>query len=428
LQEFLLKHSHARLIIDNQVKRSFKQADVNTVIALLGPADDAHAAGLDQTARFVMFKVPFEQVLSPVVFAEIDDADDRLLRSEFRVIPKRQGDLLQEGLEVPDEDGAPAHHAVKAAPYTGNKWGGKYLRAPEIYWTILEKGKDKLARLGDVAIPRFGLKTGTNEFFYFETAQPSSRGMMQVTSEGGWQGEIERKYLRRVLRSPRECYSITILNSAGAWAFWCQDERNQLRGTAALDYIRYGEKQGFHEVSSVQGRRNWYSLPAQQRADLFWPRAFFERFMSYLAPTDMVASDRFFVIDARGTEHLKIFMNTLMPYLWVEMFGLQVNHGGVDTKVVLIEDIAVPRKLEITPAIQRMFDALAKRPISLIGDEIERQDRQEFDNAVLSQIGLTAQDVRDLHRFVADSTRDRILKSRRGLTRRTRQDATEAGE
>ncbi len=29
----------------------------------------------------------------------------------------------------------------------GNKWGGKYLRAPEIYFKILEKGKDKLVRL-----------------------------------------------------------------------------------------------------------------------------------------------------------------------------------------------------------------------------------------------------------------------------------------
>ena len=34
--------------------------------------------------------------------------------------------------------------------YTGDKWGGKYLRAPDIYWTIIEKGKDKLVRLGDV--------------------------------------------------------------------------------------------------------------------------------------------------------------------------------------------------------------------------------------------------------------------------------------
>ena len=56
----------------------------------------------------------------------------------------------------------------KTGAYTGNKWGGKYLRAPEIYWKILEKGKGKLVRLGNIAEIRFGIKTGANEFFYVE--------------------------------------------------------------------------------------------------------------------------------------------------------------------------------------------------------------------------------------------------------------------
>ena len=45
---------------------------------------------------------------------------------------------------------------LPAAKYTGDKWGGKYLRAPDIYWTILKKGRDKLVRLGDVAEVRDG--------------------------------------------------------------------------------------------------------------------------------------------------------------------------------------------------------------------------------------------------------------------------------
>jgi hypothetical protein len=53
-------------------------------------------------------------------------------------------------------------------PYIGNKWGGKYLRALEIFFTILEKGKDKLVRLGDIAEVKFGIKTGANEFFYLD--------------------------------------------------------------------------------------------------------------------------------------------------------------------------------------------------------------------------------------------------------------------
>src|SRR3970282_1834416 len=58
LQEFLLKHSHVKLVLDNQVKRVFSNADINSIIALFSAPDDRHEWALDKTARFVMFKVP----------------------------------------------------------------------------------------------------------------------------------------------------------------------------------------------------------------------------------------------------------------------------------------------------------------------------------------------------------------------------------
>jgi len=59
-------------------------------------------------------------------------------RQEFLCRVRRQEDLLREGI---DEKGE----------YRGGKWGGIYLRAPDIYFTILEKGRNKLVRLGDIA-------------------------------------------------------------------------------------------------------------------------------------------------------------------------------------------------------------------------------------------------------------------------------------
>ncbi len=54
---------------------------------------------------------------------------------------------------------------IEEKKYVGSKWG-KYLRAPEIFFKILEKGKDKLVPLKEIADVRFGIKTGANEFFY----------------------------------------------------------------------------------------------------------------------------------------------------------------------------------------------------------------------------------------------------------------------
>lgn len=63
---------------------------------------------------------------------------------ELRIYPKKQSELWDEGLELVEEEGK------EITKYVGSKWG-EYLRAPEIFFTILEKGKDKLVRLNEIA-------------------------------------------------------------------------------------------------------------------------------------------------------------------------------------------------------------------------------------------------------------------------------------
>ncbi len=110
LQKYLLENAHILAIYDSALERQFASADVNTIISILRkgcPADNA-------LTRFIRLQGPFESAV----------ADP----SQQRVIEKTRAELWQEGL---DEEGR----------YTGNKWGGKYLRAPDIYFTILEKGQ-----------------------------------------------------------------------------------------------------------------------------------------------------------------------------------------------------------------------------------------------------------------------------------------------
>ena len=129
LQESLLRHSHIKLIIDNKVQRSFARSDINTIIALLAPPDDSSNWGLEKDARFTMFNTSFDDIIHPVIFMEIFEAEEfRTRKPEFRCITINQRKLLEEGLDE-----------TKSA-YLGNKWGGKYLRAPDIFFTILEKG------------------------------------------------------------------------------------------------------------------------------------------------------------------------------------------------------------------------------------------------------------------------------------------------
>src|SRR5712692_3993440 len=273
LQEFLLRYCHVKIILDNQVKRSFASADVNTVIVLFSaPSERPGAEELNNIARFVMFTVTFERVLAADIFRQIERTQERTITPEYRVNPVTQKTLLEEGFKQPvaEEDTNPpidtpervtSRPLVKEAhaAYSANKWGGRYLRAPAIYWTILEKGKGKMVRLGDIAEVRFGIKTGANEFFYLD-------------SDKARQWKIEEEFLRPVIKSPRECKSILIDPSVlKSRLFLCHKTKEELKGTSALEYIKWGESQAFHKRPSCANRPRWWDLGERRLPPIISP-------------------------------------------------------------------------------------------------------------------------------------------------------------
>ena len=127
--------------------------------------------------------------------------------------------------------------------YTGDKWGGKYLRAPDIYHHILGKYGDKLVRLGKVATVMFGIKTGANEFFYLPP---------DIIKKYG----IEPEFCLPVMTTPQESRSITIDPATlPKRLFMCHKDKAALKDTGALAYIEWGENQRYHTRSSVKSRR-----------------------------------------------------------------------------------------------------------------------------------------------------------------------------
>ncbi|MDM7461639.1 MAG: N-6 DNA methylase [bacterium] len=110
LQGYLLRHAHIQAIYDSALERQFASADVNTVITILRKAE----YDPDAPTRFVRLTAPFEQAV----------ADPK----HQRVITRTAAELWATGLNEQNR-------------YEGDKWGGKYLRAPDIYFTILEKGR-----------------------------------------------------------------------------------------------------------------------------------------------------------------------------------------------------------------------------------------------------------------------------------------------
>lgn len=382
LQEFLLHHCRIRLIIDNKVARSFKSADVNTAISIFDALAKPTPDILSHTARFVMFYAPFDQVLSDTVFTLIDTVQHRTQTDLYRVFPIKQQKLLDDGCEIEEEvkEGKNKGPLIKTTKkYLGSKWGGKYLRAPEIYWTILEKGKDKLNFLFDTIQCDYGIKPGSVDFFYLNK---------ETISEWG----IEKRFIKPLVNTTQNLKDYLIYPNE--YLFYCHSSKKELSGTGAFDYIKWGERQGFHEVTSVKGHRPyWYSLHGEAVDYLilrFWDR----RFWTPIAQEEIYCSDNFFYGKANLPDE-KIILNGLLNctfYLFqIEILG-RTNQGqgvlttyGPDLRHLLIPNPSLFDKNEIEWA----FCKISKREVLSIFDEVQREDRQELDNIVFDQLKLT---------------------------------------
>ncbi len=323
LQRFLLTRGLVRLVLDNQVRRSFKDADVNTVIALLGPAVDDRrdrAASLDHLARFVMFTVPYEQGLSAVLWQEVCEARARRAMPEYRVHPLTQRDALAAGSD-------------QANVYAGDKWGGKYLRAPDIYWEILRRAGDRLVRLGDVADVRRGITTGANEFFFLRPEDAVRWG-------------IEDRFLMPAVRNTRDLTACWLDDpeKMPLLLFLCGLSRSELAGTGALGYIEFGESSGYHDRSTCRARRPWWALrdvrPAHINCNYQIDRVM--RFYGSFRPFPV--SDNFQEIHYTGSS-LAAFaaLNSSLTQLAVNTMG-RVNFGGGLLKIQTYEvaNLVVP--------------------------------------------------------------------------------------
>ena len=224
LQEYLLNNSRIHAIYESAIERQFSTADINTIISVICKTSTPD----NIETRFVSLRADFETALG--------DAGQR------REILKSRGDLR-----------AVRMHGNK---YAGDKWGGKYLRAPDIYHHILDKYGDKLVRLGNVATVRFGIKTGANEFFYLTPAIIKKYG-------------IEPEFYVPVMTTPLESRSIALDPSTlPKRLFMCHKDKTALKDTGALKYIAWGEEQGYHRRTSVKARRRWYDLGEREKVFL----------------------------------------------------------------------------------------------------------------------------------------------------------------
>jgi len=261
LQEFFLRNYKIVAIIESKFERWFEDADINTCIVILEKCADKKKRD-SNLVRFVYLKKPLCHFIPPAQdiweqqlerLRAIDQlkrtilAHDELYENEeLRVFPKPQHELWEEGFDS------------EADKFVGAKWG-KYLRAPAIFFRVLEKGKGKLVPLKQIARVRRGFTTGANEFFYLTEEEIKRRGIerefwMHRDENGKWVPNY-------VIKSPRECRSIVVKPEDLKYrVLMIHKDKTALKGTNVLRYIQAGERKGFHTRPTCASRKRWYDL------------------------------------------------------------------------------------------------------------------------------------------------------------------------
>jgi len=401
-------------IVGSQVERDFSQADVNSVITILERCSD-QTARESHLVKFISLKIKFDQLIPPrkshedhlrwhdvdALLAKFEQLDDFYEDDTIRVMVINQRALYEEGLEENENNKKVKQH------YGGNKWGGKYLRAPDIFFKILEKGKNCLIPLKSIAEVRFGIKTGANEFFYLTNEETKAWG-------------IEDEFLKPVIKSPREAEAILIdPNKLKYKILLCHGTKSELQGKNVLKYIEAGEEK-FSQVPTCSSRINWYDLGHWNPPDLFWSDAYNDRFACFINPSDLFGDKRFFFIKFLSTQDKEIYtayLNSSLISLFIEIGGItNLGEGAIYTNVYWLKSLPIIRTEKINDlqkdSLRAVLSTMQQRKVLSIFEEIHQEDRKTLDNLIFDILELNSNERQAVYDAVCSLVENRLTKSK----------------
>ena len=361
LQEHLLKTAHVQAIYESAVQRQFATADINTVISIIRKSD---AVADGYLTRFVSLRAEFDDALA--------DPSSR------REITQTRAGLRAAG--------------TSGRKFVGDKWGGKYLRAPDIYHAILNNYGDRLVRLGDVATVRRGVTTGANDFFYLTPERIAEFG-------------IEPQYRRPLMTTPQESRSIavdpTLLPKR---LFMCHANKDELAGAGALAYIEWGEAQEYHIRSSTASRPRWYDLGERDTAQLAINYVIDTTARTYYFEDGCLVPNVFHTARSKDNLSVKLcaVLNSTFAQLIINLTG-RGNLGGGALKLELyeFESLTLPNPQLLPEVDAPVFNAADWDVLT------PSAARRRIDDAVFDALGLTAGERNAVYEGVTELVQNR---------------------
>ena len=455
LQGWVLGNFRIIAILESSTERWFADARVKTCITILQRCSDP-AARSSNPVRFVRFEKPLSELIGALPTGGVGreaEAEEALRQSavdklrdqiesitapvhneKWRITVKTQQELWNDGVSsrsvvkapvlqaASDEDGdldgdgdTSSWLENNAAPsdYAAGKWG-RYLRAPDLYFEIMSRFKDRFVPLGKLTKIRFGVKTGCDDFFM-------PRDVTQVALRKA----ASEKEFRRLVGVPREAVEngtlMVIEDGAGTWhpieaeflkpevhslmkvnrpeirardldrvVLMVSDSMTSLRGTQVYKYLKYGEVSTYAskkskavpvpQRSTCAAREPWYDLTRLVDPGFaLWPMAQQYRHIIPGNPEKLICNHNLFDLGSAELTRqeqrvLVAILNSTLIGLFKTFYGrFAGTEGNLKTEVIDVNLIDVPDPRGIDGEIaKRLTDALksmTKRDVGRMVDE-----------------------------------------------------------
>lgn len=433
LQEFFLKNYKIVAIIESKVERWFAEADVNTCIVIMEKCSDAKERD-NNLVRFVYLKKRLRDFIEPT--SQIWDSSinrknqiDQLRKTilvhndiyendEMRVFPISQNELWEEGF---DEE---------KNRFIGAKWG-KYLRAPEIYFEILQKCRNKFIRLKEIAKIKRGFTTGANDFFYIKEKEIKKKKLEKKF----WTHKDEKGKIiaNKVVLKALEVSTPTIdPEELRNYVLLINESRKKLKGKNIEKYISDGENKKYHKRPtsvSRQPRRGWFDLGENIQGIIAFPERFDRKHIVFYNPKRVSLNKNLYAIDPSNSKLAKILalvLNSTLMLTFLENDGRKMGAGALDVDVYVSANLLIPKAKDLLKRkkdfekikllereIGSIFEELGAFSPSEVSFEKVRKDRLELDKIILQDIlGLTEAEHLEIYRAVIDLVSSRLSRAK----------------
>jgi hypothetical protein len=479
LQKWILSRFKIVAIFESINEPWFIGARVVTTATILQLCADPDERS-NNTVRFVQLRRPMAHILdhdgtTAGAVRAADEFRDEILsltentitqRYRARLVP--QCELLEDGIRLTrlmrksnhieeEEDGESESHSADET-YYGGKWG-IHLRAPDLWFDLMDRFGDRFAPLGELATIRRGVTTGKDEFFlprdvsqeclrkfsaFHEFQQEFGVRREEVESRriylvrcGEGYGEIrpiEAEYLEPEVHSLMEVKGYTVRpEDCGRMILLVGQPKAKLKGTYVFAYIEWGESKGWHKGATCAARvtdtREWYDLTGHRRGQMFWPKSQQYKHAAPFNDRGLQANCNLYdVIQNQGldAEVIAGVLNSSFAVLSKFLYGRPVgNEGNLKTEVVDVTMMPVPdprgREPAVLTKVTTAFTQLKTRPamqflskrrlrrmafikkdsrqgLDAISDlsELDMDDRRALDDAIVEMLGVQNKRERDI--------------------------------